>query len=142
MSGYLRIFVIGFTLFSTHLLLSIETLSISGNPPTLTINAVTAGSNPNSVSNATTRFSLTLMGTARVLTANLTANMPSNVTLQIQSAYRTTGLQIMTTTPAALTTSIPRFTITSGRVLTYQLSATAAAEPVTNATRTVVYTLI
>ncbi len=60
---------------------AINELSVSGNPGTLTISAATAGSAPNSVSDATTTYSITTNESTRKITAAIDVAMPSGTTL-------------------------------------------------------------
>ena len=125
----------------------LDTLTISGNPAPMTINTATAGSQPNTVTNNSTSYSiLTLLGGQRI-TGQLSANMPSNTTLRVQLQAPplgavSQGLVTMTTTPTNLVTSIGILALTTGLTITYQFSATVNAAPVTNATVTLTLTLL
>mgnify|MGYP006890124141 FL=1 len=120
-------------------------ISITGNPSTMTINSGTAGQNPNPATNSSRTYSVSTDTTIRKITGKINSSMPSGVTLAINLAAPTgatsLGSVAMTTTIQDLVTGIPIFTISSGRTMTYTLSATASAAAVTNNTRTVTYTV-
>lgn len=124
--------------------LSADTFTVSGNPAALTINSATAGSQPNSVQNATTSYSLSTTGT-RTITGKINSAMATGLTLNVSLAAPTgatsTGLQSMTTTAKNMVTGIPVLSLTSGLTITYQLSATVSAAPATGQTRTLTLTL-
>lgn len=122
-----------------------DTITLSGNPSTLTINSATAGSQPNNATNASTTYSVSTSNTVRAINGKLSANMPTNVTLQVSLVAPTgatsLGSVTMTTVAANLVTGIPINTVASAKTVTYTLSATAAAAQVSNATKTLTLTL-
>jgi hypothetical protein len=128
-----------FSLFS-------DTLSISGNPGTLTISTATAGSNPNSASDSSTTYNLsTTTGSTRTITGKISSNMPTGVTLKVQlaapSGATSAGSKAMSTAAVNLVTSIPINASANNLSITYTFSATAAAAPVASATRTLTLTM-
>lgn len=137
-------FAIGLFVISCDYLLS-TTLSISGNPSTLTINSATAGQQPTSATNNSTTYNATTQSSTTSILGSLNANMPSGVTLKVQLAAPTgatsAGAVAMTTTNQTLVSSIPTFTTATGLKITYTLSATAAASQVASATKTLTLTL-
>lgn len=125
----------------------LDTLTISANPSPVVINTATPGSQPNSVTNNATSYSiLTILGGRRI-TGHLNTAMPSNTSLRIQLQAPplgavSQGLVTMTTTPTNLVTSIPILALTLGLNITYTFSATVNAAPVTNSTVVVTLTLL
>lgn len=125
----------------------LDTLTVSGNPAPMTINSATAGSQPNSVTNNSTSYSiLTLLGGRRI-TGQLNAAMPNNTTLKVQLQApalggTSQGLVTMTTTPTNLVTGIGILALTTGLTITYNFSANVNAAPVTNSTVTLTLTLL
>lgn len=123
----------------------INEMSVSGNPGALTINAAPAGSAPTSVSDASTTWAITTNQTGTKVTAAIDQAMPANVTLRVSLAAPTgatsTGPVALGTSGADLVTGITKLN-ESGKVITYTLSATAAADVVANASRTVTYTVV
>lgn len=114
-------------------------ITISGNPPPLTISTAIAGSNPTPVTNATTTYTVTnlILSGARI-TGQLNVAMPTNVTLSLQlqapSGGTSQGLVALSTTAQNLVTNIPIIALASNLTCTYRLAATAAALPATNLT--------
>lgn len=131
--------------YSLSLPLFSDSITVSGSPAALVINTATAGQDPNSVTNTSRTYSVSTSTTVRRITGRINSNMPANTTLQISLVAPTgatsLGLITMTTTAANLVTGIPINTIASGRITTYTFSATAAAAKVTNAKKTVTFTL-
>lgn len=120
-----------------------DTFTVSGNPATLIINTATAGSQPNSVQNASTSYSISTTSN-RIITGKINTAMASGLTLSVSLAApagaTSAGLQSMTTTAKNLVTGIPTLSLTMGLTITYRL-ATVTAAPVTNQTRTLTLTL-
>ncbi len=122
-----------------------QLLSVSGNPATMTVSAVTAGSQPVAVSdNSTTYSALTVVLFPKKITAQLSSNMPTGTTLTITLAP-TTGA---TSVGAVALDNVARDVLTNmtnaileTKAITYQFSATAAAGVITTRTRTVTLTL-
>lgn len=123
-----------------------DTLSISSNPATFTVNSAVAGQQPPSVTNTSTNYNVTTTtGAKKSISGNINSALPSGVTLQIQltapSGATSVGLVSMTTTAQSLVTNIPGFTTATGLTVTYQFTATVSAAQATNATRTLTLTL-
>lgn len=138
-----RILITAFLVFPNALIG--DSLSISGNPSTLTISTVTAGSNPNSVSDSSTTYNSITTNTVRNITGKINSAMPTGVTLNVQLAApvgaSSAGSLAMGTTAVNLVSSIPKNTTSTNLTITYTLSATAAASPSASSTRTLTLTL-
>lgn len=125
---------------------SAQSLSVSNNPYPLTISTAVAGSNPASVSDASTTYTVSIPsnGSTSRITGQLNANMPAGVTLTIHLASSngvSAGTVTLTTTTTNLVTSIPKKTTeTSG--ITYTLSATVAAGVITSTSRILTLTVV
>lgn len=134
-----------FSLFLNAATVFSDSLSLSGNPSTLTISTATAGQNPNSATNTSTTYNLTTTLTVRTINGKINSNMPTGITLKVQlaapSGASSTGSVAMSTTAANLITGIPKATTASNLTVTYTLSATPSAVAVTNATKTLTLTL-
>lgn len=128
----------------TYTIGSINAITVSGNPGTLTINSAVAGSAPTNAVDATTTYAVTTNNTAIKVTAALSSNMPSGVTLTASLVAPTgatsAGAVSLSTTSQSLVTGIANIA-QSGLSITYTLSATVSAAQVTNATNTVTYTI-
>lgn len=123
---------------------AIDEVSVSGNPANLVVNTATAGSQPDDDTDNSTSWAVTTNGTNKKMTGGINANMPANVTLEINLVAPTggssSGDMSLSTTAADLVTSIPPVA-ESGLTITYTLSATIAAGIVAQDTRTVTLTL-
>jgi hypothetical protein len=125
-----------------------QTISVSGNPGLLRINAAIAGSQPISVSNGTTTYTVVTPNPANrtyKVTAQLNALMPTGVTLTATLAAPAGGTSVgpvpLDMTARDMVTGIPRQT-NSTQGITYQLDATAAAGVIPSSTRTVTFTVL
>lgn len=123
---------------------SIDSITVSGNPAAMTVNAATAGSAPTSATDATTTFAVTTNNTARRITGAVDSTLPTGVTLSVALAAPTgatsAGAVALTTTAQALVTAIAN--IAQGSLtITYTLAATVSAVQVAGATRVVTYTV-
>ena len=130
----------------TFQVLAINELAVSGNPAALTINAATAGSEPTSVTDATTTYAFTTNQQTRKITGAINANMPANTTLAVglaaataPNAWTSTGSQTLSTSAADLATGGRKRA--NALTITYQLSATVDAGEVASDTRAVTLTL-
>jgi hypothetical protein len=111
--------------------------------PSLTIVTATGGT-PTSITDANSSWAVTTNQTGGKVSASIPTLMPANITLSVHLAAPTgatspAGQTLLTTTAVDLVTGITQTTGT-GLVVTYQLTATAAAAP-TSGTRVVTYTL-
>ncbi len=124
-----------------------QTLAVSGSPGLLRINSAVAGSQPISVSNATTTYTVVTPPANRLynVTARLNAAMPAGVTLNATLAAPTGATSLgpvaLDATARNVVTGITRNT-TATRGITYQLSATVLAGVVPNSSRTVTLTIV
>jgi len=124
-----------------------QTLAVSGNPSALKITAAVAGSQPTSVSNSSTTYTITTPNPNRTykMTAQLDAAMPTGVTLTGTFAAppgaTSVGAVSLDVTARDVVTGIPRGT-NSTPGITYQLSATVNAGVVTSTSRTVTLTIV
>ncbi len=123
---------------------SIDAISVSGNPGTLTVNSATAGSAPSSAADSTTTYSVTTNNTARKVTGAVGVAMPTGVTLSVNLAAPTGGTSIgsvgLTTTAQSLVTGIANLA-QSALGITYTLAATVSAAQASAQTATVTYTV-
>lgn len=123
---------------------AINEIAVSGNPGNLVINTATPGSQPDDDTDNSTSWDVTTNGTNKKMTGDINANMPANVTLQVNLTAPTGGSSSgdvsLSTTAGDLVTSITQVA-ESGLTITYTLSATIAAGTVAPDTRTVTLTL-
>jgi hypothetical protein len=123
---------------------AINEISVSGNPAPLVVNAATAGSPPNSASDSSTTYALTTNESNKKITVGIDSAMPSGTTLTITLAAPTgatsAGAVTLGTTAQNAVTGISTLN-ESGKTITYQFSATAAAGVVASQTRTVTLTI-
>lgn len=130
----------------TYEVSAINEIDVSGNPGALTVSTATAGSEPDSVTDATTTWDITTncAADAKKMTGDIDTDMPANVTLKINLGAPTGGSSAgqtnLSITAADLVTAIDAVA-ESGLSITYTLSATVAAGVVTSAAKTVTLTL-
>jgi hypothetical protein len=124
-----------------------QTLAVSGSPGLLRISSAVAGSQPISVSNATTTYTVVTPPANRLynVTARLNAAMPAGVTLTATLAApagaTSLGPVALDATARNVVTGVTRNTnATQG--ITYQLNATVLAGVVPNSSRTVTLTIV
>jgi len=125
-----------------------QTITVSGNPAALIVNAAIAGSEPISVSNSSTTYTaVTPLNPPKTyaVTAQLNANMPVGTTLNATFVAPPGGTSVgavaLDVTARNVVTGIPRNTdATQG--ITYQFVATAAAGVIPSTTRTVTLTIL
>ncbi len=126
---------------------AINELTVSGSPEPLIINTATAGSEPTSVTDASTTYAITTNGgnNSRKITAQLDSDMPNGLTLCI-TLSGPTGADapptdvILTTAPADVVTCI-NSVAQNGLTITYTLSAAATVGVVNPAIKTVTLTI-
>ena len=128
----------------TYEVASIDEISVSGNPGALTVNAAVAGSEPTAVTDATTTYAITTNNTTRKITGKINTAMPANtflkVTLVAPTGGTSAGQVTLSGTDQDLVTGISTLA-ESGKTITYELSATAAAGVVASASKTVTLTV-
>lgn len=124
-----------------------QTVVVSGNPGLLRISAAIAGSQPTSVSDASTTYTVITPVPKRTykITAQLNALMPTGVTLTATLAApagaTSVGPVALDVTARDVVTGIGR-SVTSTQSITYQLTATVAAGVIPSSNRTVTLTII
>ena len=120
-------------IFFVHPLFAlIDNISISGNPGAMNISTATAGSQPDSVTDTSTTYSIETGLLSNRITGQLDANMPANVTLTLQlqapTGATSQGAVSLSTTPNNLVTNLPvLLLLTPNLQMTYTLSATVSA---------------
>lgn len=123
---------------------AINEISVSGNPAALVINSATAGSAPNTVSDASTTWAITTNEASRKVTAAIDTAMPAGVTLTVNLGAPTGGTSAgavtLGTIAADVVTGISKLN-ESAKTITYSLSATSAAGVVAAANKTVTFTV-
>lgn len=129
---------------------AINELAVSGNP-SLTVNSATAGSAPDAATDASTTWAITTNESSKKVAGDIDSAMPTGVTLELdmqaptQSDGSVTGTSAgalsLGTTGQDLVTGITTAE-SSGRTLTYTLTATTDAGTVANTTRTVTLYLV
>ena len=142
----LRVILAALCLAVACLPLNADSLSVSGNPGTLVINTVTtAGSQPTSVTDATTTYSVVTTPALMRITGELNSSMPANVnlwiTLQAPTGGSSSGSVQLTTTAKNLITGMSHHTDQGGLSITYEFSATVGAGVISSSSRTVILTL-
>lgn len=124
---------------------AVNEISISGSAPTLTIDAATPGSGPTSVSSSGITYSITTNESDKKITGSIDSNMPTGTTLTANLGAPTgatsAGAVSLSTTDADLVTAISTLSET-GKTLTYNFSATAAAGTLASFTRTVTFSIV
>lgn len=132
----LSTFVVGWT----------QTLTVSGNPTAMKITSASAGLPPNSVTEATTTYSVTTnnKNKQKKITAQLNTAMPAGMSLTATMVAPTgatsDGTVTLDATARELVGDITNTTKLTNSI-TYVLSATPAAGVVTSQSRTVTFTL-
>ena len=125
---------------------AINQVSITG-APSLTITTAVAGSQPTSVTDASSIWAVTTNQTGAKVSANITTGgaMPAGLTLKVNlttpgAPAVSNGQVTLGLAALDLVTGITK-TAVGSLSATYQLDATAAAGVVTSSTRVVTYTL-
>ncbi len=128
----------------SFVLSTINSISVSGNPGALTVNAAVAGSQPTSATDSTTTYNLTSNGTNQRITGAIDVAMPTGISLltnlSAPSGATSAGFVSLTTTAKNLVTGITNVQ-QSNVAIQYQLQATVAAGAQGPLTRTVTFTL-
>jgi len=124
-----------------------QTFTVSGSPATMTINTAVAGSQPTSITTATTTYRVKVsswQGTKKIV-AKINTAMPAGTTLQLSmvppGGATSPGPVSLTTVNQDIVNNIANVgTVTLG--ITYTFSATAAAGVVPSQWRTVTLTMV
>ena len=131
-------------------ILAINVINVSDAAVSLTITTATPGSQPDPVTDNTSDLWWTTNNNSKRITAQLSVDYPSGITLEVQ-ASNVSGFGATPGTPTGsyvtleqasakdVLTSISKTFATCD--LTYQASATVVADEVTNSTSTVTYTM-
>lgn len=123
----------------------INEIAVSGNPGAMTINAATAGSGPNAVTDATTTYDITTNGTNKKITAAIDAAMPTGTTLKVNltapAGATSAGITTLGTTAVDVVTAITEVAET-GKSISYTFSATVAAGTLASFNKTVTFTIL
>lgn len=122
---------------------SVNVISVSGPPGTLSVNTAIAGSPLTSATDSTTTYAVTTNNTTKTITGSLSPALNSGLTLTVDltapSGATSQGAVALSGTAANLVTGISQLNATSLEI-TYTLSATLLATQGTSAT-TVTYTI-
>jgi hypothetical protein len=122
---------------------AISEIGVQGSP-SLTIVSAIAGARPTSVTAAGSTWSVTTNESNTRITASLSEDMPSGVTLSLNlgapAGALSQGFQALGTTPVDVVTNVSRV-VANGLPVVYQLDATPKAGVVVAGTRTVVLTI-
>jgi len=128
----------------TYAVSAINEISVSGNPAALTVSTATAGSAPDSVSDATTTYAITTNETGKKITGAINADMPAGLTLTVNLTAPTGGTSAGATSLSSVAADLVTGITTlneSAKTITYSLSATSAAGVVSSASKTVTLTV-
>ena len=125
---------------------TIQVISVSASPAALIINSATAGFEPDSATDATTTYSITVNKASKI-TAKINTAMSTDITLTINLA--STGgtsagdvdISNATTIPLDVVTGILAGSKDSNKTITYTLSALASAGVVSQRNKTVTLTI-
>jgi len=119
-------------------------ISVSGSPAQMKVSAAVAGAAPTAVSNAATTYTLGSNPAGHfTITASINSPMPAGVTLKITLAASrgsSAGAVTLSTVAQSVVTGITNKM--SSQLITYNLSATAAAGVVALQTRQVTLTQV
>jgi hypothetical protein len=124
---------------------AINELNIDGASVTLTVNAATAGAQPNQVTTSSTYdITTNCAADAKKLTAAINSDMPANVTLTLNLTAPTNGTSqgdvTISSTPADVVTAIDA--VAEANInMTFKLDATVSAGVVASASKTLTLTL-
>ena len=122
-----------------------KSITVSGNPQTLTVCQATAGSQPNSVTDSSTTYSVQVSkNTIASISGYINSAVPSNTTLSVTLAAPKNATSIpsvsLSTTPQVLVSNIQSGNY-KNLTITYQFLATVAAGVVSLSSRTLTLTI-
>lgn len=141
----LRALLAAFCLYIGCFPLYADSITVSGDPGTLAINTAIAGSEPTSVIDATTTYSVVTTPGGKKISGRLDSVMPPNtsleITLQAPTGANCLGKVILTPVNKNLVTGIPGGTTQGGLSITYEFSATVNAGVISSSSRTITLTL-
>ncbi len=125
---------------------TIQVISVSASPAALIVDSATPGFEPDSATDATTTYSITVNKASKI-TAKINTAMSTDITLTINLAS-TGGISAgdvdisnATTTPVDVVTAIAAGSKDSAQTITYTLSALASAGVIPQADKTVTLTI-
>lgn len=125
---------------------AIQVISVSTSPAALIVNSATPGFEPDSATDATTTYSITVNKASKI-TAKINTAMSTDITLTINLAS-TEGISAgdvdisnATITPLDVVTAIPAGSKDSAQTITYTLSALATAGVIPQADKIVTLTI-
>src|SRR2546423_15549834 len=124
-----------------------QTLLASGNPRTMTVTGAVAGSQPLTVTDNFTTYTVSALAIQpKKITAQINTNMPGGVTLTIllvapSGGATSAGRVALDNTARDVVSNITN-TIPQARTIEYQLTATVSAGVVPISIRTVTLTLV
>ena len=122
-----------------------QLLTVSGNPGSLNIVAASPGTQPNSVADASTSYTVTTVLRSKIAVA-IDAAMPSGLTLIVTLAApagaTSSGPITLSTAAQDAVRGIPLGTVLSTHSITYDFTATVSAGIVPATTRTVTLTIL
>ncbi len=140
-----KFFLIVLAAYPYSLIGLLDSLAVSGNPSTLTINTAIAGQQPTSATDSSTTYSVSTLSLVRSISGALNASMPSGLTLKVTLAApmggTSQGAVTLTTTSKTLVSNVTVLALQSGIGITYTLSATVNAAKVTNSSKVLTLTL-
>jgi hypothetical protein len=126
---------------------AINEIGVSGDPGALNITSTAAGSDPASVTDATTTYSISTNQSTRKITAVLNSAVASGLTLQVgladpdgAGAATSAGTVTLTATAADVVTAISTLAASS-KTITYTFSATMATGTVSSTSKVVTLTV-
>ena len=123
-----------------------QSLSVTGTPSTMTISGAIAGSQPATLTNNSTTYTVSALAILpKKVTAQINTNMPAGVTLTVllvppsgaTNAGRVALDNIARDVVSNITNALPQT-----NTIEYQLSATVSAGVISTSTRTVTFTLV
>lgn len=121
-----------------------QVLTVSGNPPALNISTAAAGSQPGSVTNNSTTYTVAVLLRSKI-TAQLASNTPAGVTLRISLAApagaSSAGAVALDATARDVVTNVTNV-LPQTRGITYQLSALVTAGVISSRTAGVTLTVV
>jgi hypothetical protein len=123
-----------------------QTLGVSGSPAPMTISGAIAGSQPATLTNNGTTYSVSALPILpKKVTAQINTNMPAGVTLTVllvaPAGATSAGRVALDIVARDVVTNITNV-LPQGRTIEYQLSATVSAGVISTSTRTVTLTLV
>lgn len=122
-----------------------DDIFISGNPGALIVNAADAGSQPNSVTDASTSYSIDITTSNKKITGAIDSAMPANtylrVTLTAPAGATSVGQITLSVTALDLVTGLTVGMNEGGLGIMYEFSASVEAGIVPSASKTVTFTI-